>query len=168
MRHTKTTLLSPGMSTTDARLIRNAYIVLSGNAGRTLGNVFVGYCPLAAIDVDDQVDYTVVNALNNDLYISTFGYAPVVIQLSGLEVQNGLCQDSGKIQKKSFPDIASFFADNNVYKNKRARVDISIRSANGNSAAYRCVVVSLKRAGDGHSKAAGELGYELKLLGVRL
>jgi len=160
-------MMQPGRTKHMLPKEEKTYVVLHGSAGKSLGMVLVGSCPLVSIDVMDKVDVSTVKALNDDLYVNTFGYSPVTIQMSGLELHScGRKNASGSGGGND--SIGKFFAENNVHKSPKARVDVVLRSASGSAQSYRCVVVSMKLAGEGKPNTVNTVGYELNLIGIRI
>lgn len=154
------TVLNPGIVKARSPVKHSAYVVLSGSAGGALGSVFAGRAPLVSVEVIESVDNGMTAALNNDLFMNTFGYAPVNIVLSGLDMYADYCIGGAA-------NIVGFFSAYNAHMNPTARVDVGIHAGNS-TVTYRCVAVSLKRSAEGSSKQIGIGAYELKLIGVRI
>lgn len=141
------------------------YITFQADAGNALGAVLAATAPAEQVRIDEGVDFALNKSLAGDFLVSTFGYRPVVIVISGLDIYNDPClMNEGKGQET----VQSFFDKWNVHANKKARIDVGLASAGGAGIAYRCVLVDLKRISAQELTGGGVGRYTMTLYGAKV
>jgi hypothetical protein len=142
-----------------------AYITLWGDDGDALNDILTTTAPAEQIRVESGVDFALNKSLAGDFLVSTFGYKPVLIVISGLDIYKDPCQDK---YGDSVETVQSFFNRWNVHANKKARINVGMASAGSTGVAYRCVLVDLKRVTAQELKVGGVGRYTMTLYGTRI
>lgn len=130
-----------------------------------MSKLLAATAPAEQIRVDAGVDFSLSKSLAGDFLVSTFGYRPVMIVISGLDIYNDPCLiASGEGQET----VQSFFDKWNVHANKTARIDVGMASAGSSGVAYRCVLVDLKRMSAQELTGGGVGRYVMTLYGAKV
>ena len=136
-----------------------AYITLSASsASGGITSIFAGRAPVLNVTVRESVDYSTFKSLAGDYLIATFGHSLSMITISGLDLCNHGCDNSGQT-------IQDFYSRNNVATRPRARVHLNISSGHSSSGTFDCVLTDLTMQANGGE--AGGNRYELQLVGVQ-
>lgn len=130
------------------------YITISDGS-----NVFNGRAPVMGVTIKQVTDYTTHKALNGDILVASFGFLPVEITISGLDLFNMLCNKKGR-------RIADFFGRHNLVKNSQNRLTVSLSgSVGGTGGTFKCVLTDLTMQATGGDKIQGL--YRLNLIGIQ-
>jgi hypothetical protein len=128
-------------------------------ASAALSSLLTVKAPLSGINVTARVDVSADKGLDGDFLLSTFGYAPARIVLSGLSIV-GRCLDGSN----SRSNVYSYYRKWNVHADKSARIDLVIDGKR----AYRCVLLSCDLKMPGRSDMVNTATYTLEFWGAQL
>ena len=137
----------------------NTYFTLSAEAGTALKAVFMGAAPALSVNIVEAVDYDIHKALNGGYLVAAFGYAPVKITMSGVDIYASI-QNCGKYTD----DIKSWWDKYNLQQNPAARVHLSLYGR-GQTSTFSCIVTNITRSAEGNTNGVGS--YQITLLGAR-
>lgn len=141
------------------------YITFMAEGGSALGKLLAATAPAEQISIDAGVDFALSKSLAGDFLVSTFGYKPVTIVISGLDIYSDPCLVAAGGGQDT---VQSFFDKWNVHVNKKARIDVGMASAGSSGVAYRCVLVSLRRASAQELTGGGVGRYVMTLYGAKV
>lgn len=150
-----------------------AYVTFAGKnsaAGDMLSTLLEGRAPATKIRVTQAVDNSLTKSFAGDFLFMTFGYNPVSITISGLDIFHSTCIT--KAGQSLTGTVQSFFDDYNVYENPDARIVMGMSSGHGNkSAAFQCILTGMERSKAGGTAGQGNIhvgDYTMQLIGVKI
>lgn len=141
------------------------YITFLAEGGGALSKLLAATAPAEQVRIDAGVDFSLSKSLAGDFLVSTFGYRPVMIVISGLDIYNDPCLIAAGGGQET---VQSFFDKWNVHANKTARIDVGMASAGSSGVAYRCVLVDLKRMSAQELTGGGVGRYVMTLYGAKV
>ena len=148
-------------------LITIATVDVDESSEKPRPNVFIGNAPKTGIVIKRLTDHNVTKSLGGDFLLSTFGDAPVDIQLSGLNIFATKC-DLG-LGTPEYDDIMDFYEKNKVSTNPKKRIDITVSSgASKPGKVFRCALIRMTAQSANDPEISNLLyTYSLSLIGVR-
>ena len=137
------------------------YFTLASSAGKSLKTILMGSAPAVSMKVTEAVDYDMHKALNGGFLVASFGYAPIQIDIQGIDIWNPTKGCNSKLSG----DIKGWWDKYNLHADPNTRIRLGITTASGN-ASYDCITTNLVRSVQAANTTLGS--YALNIIGVRL
>jgi hypothetical protein len=144
---------------TTGKKASSVYFTLSSSSGNALKALFMGSAPATHVSITEAVDYDLHKAMNGGYVVASFGYAPVKIIMSGVDIY----ADAANCVRYN-SDIKGWWDRYNLHAAPDERVELGIYSRDG-TAVYSCIVINIVREANGSTGNYG--AYQITLIGVR-
>ena len=138
-----------------------AYFTLAATAGDKLKTVLMGSAPALSVKVTEAVDFDMHKALNGGFLVASFGYAPIQIEIQGIDIWNPSRTCNADLKG----DIKSWWDTYNLHAAPNERIKLSL-TRSGSNTSYACITTNLVRSVKASEATIGE--YALSIIGVRL
>lgn len=152
-------VLTAGVSGTFTEPVdRDVFISLLATEAMSVPDMLLMKAPITGVEFSNNVDYSLQRSFSDDWILCSFGFRPIEIMLSGVELLASACKGLS---------IQSFYDKYNVRSNPSARLMVGISGGEADGA-LNAVLVSLTRIYRPVQEFSLNSTYKMGLVAVKL